>query len=77
MDRAVSAGEVPLRERTIEAQANSEETVIPERAHVTKEVVITKDSVTCREAVTDKVRRTEVEDENGCGRMQKRKARRS
>ena len=42
-DRAIKAGEDAFRERTIEAQASSEEAVVSKEARVTGEVVVKKE----------------------------------
>ena len=61
VNRALNAGEDPFRERTIEAEAVSEEAVIGKEARVTGEVVVKKGVEQRTETVSDTVRSTEVE----------------
>jgi len=64
VNRALNAGEDPFRERTIEAEAVSEEAVIAKEARVTGEVVVKKGVEQRTETVSDTVRSTEVEVDN-------------
>lgn len=59
--RAATAGEDMFRERTIEAQATSEEAVVSKDARVTGEVAIKKGVEQRTETVSGKVRSTKVE----------------
>ena len=61
VDRAIKAGEDTFRERTIEAQASSEEAVVSKDARVTGEVVVKKDVEQRTETVSDTVRSTKVD----------------
>ena len=63
-DRALGATEDAFRERTIEAQATSEEAVVSKEASVTGEVLVRKEGSDRTETVTDKVRSTKVEVED-------------
>jgi stress response protein YsnF len=60
----MAAGDDAFRERTIEAEATSEEAVVSKQARVTGEVVISKDVEQRTETVSDTVRSTEVEIED-------------
>jgi uncharacterized protein (TIGR02271 family) len=64
VDRPVTPGEDAFRERTVEAQANSEEAVVSKTARVTGEVVVKKDAEQRTEAVSDTVRSTKVDVED-------------
>jgi uncharacterized protein (TIGR02271 family) len=61
VDRPVAPGEDAFRERTIEAQANSEEAVVSKTARVTGEVVVKKEAGQRTETVSDTVRSTKVD----------------
>jgi len=61
VDRPVTPGEDPFRERTVEAQANSEEAVVSKTARVTGEVAVKKDAEQRSETVSDTVRSTKVD----------------
>jgi len=61
VDRAVGAGEDAFKERTIEAQATSEEAVVAKEARVTGEVLVRKEGSDRTETVKDKVRSTKVD----------------
>jgi uncharacterized protein (TIGR02271 family) len=61
VDRAVDAGEDAFKERTIEAQAMSEEPVVTKEARVTGEVLVRKEGTDRTETVKDKVRSTKVD----------------
>jgi uncharacterized protein (TIGR02271 family) len=65
VDRAVGANEDAFRERTIEAEAISEEAVVSKEARVTGEVLIRKEGSDRTETVTDKVRSTKVDVDDG------------
>ena len=69
VDRAVGVGEDAFKERTIEAQATSEEAVVAKEARVTGEVLVRKEGSDRTETVKDKVRSTkvDVEDERRSG----------
>ncbi len=67
-DRPVAAGDDAFRERTVEATESAEEAVVSKEARVTEEVVVRKHSEERTETVSDTVRRTEVEVEDGRGR---------
>jgi uncharacterized protein (TIGR02271 family) len=64
VDRPVTPGEDAFRERTVEAQANSEEAVVSKTARVTGEVVVEKDAQQRTETVSDTVRSTKVDVED-------------
>jgi uncharacterized protein (TIGR02271 family) len=64
VDRAVTADQDAFRERTIEAQATSEEAVISKDARVTGEVVIKKEVEQRTKTVSDTVRSTRVDIED-------------
>jgi uncharacterized protein (TIGR02271 family) len=61
VDRAVGVGEDAFKERTIEAQATSEEAVVAKEARVTGEVLVRKEGSDRTETVKDKVRSTKVD----------------
>ncbi len=64
----LQSGEVPgdmLQERTVEMKATAEEAVVAKEAHVREEVVVKKSAEQRTEDVTDTVRHTEVEVEDG------------
>jgi len=61
LDRAVGAGDDAFKERTIEAQATSEEPVVAKEARVTGEVLVRKQASDRTETVQDKVRSTKVD----------------
>ncbi|MDB5367063.1 MAG: hypothetical protein JWM77_2990 [Rhodospirillales bacterium] len=65
VDRPVGTAERPFEERTIEAVERAEEAVVQKTARVKEEVAIRKDAEQRTETVQDKVRRTEVEVEQG------------
>src|SRR4051794_22090588 len=69
VDRAGGVGEDAFKERTIEAQATSEEAVVAKEARVTGEVLVRKEGSDRTETVKDKVRSTkvDVEDERRSG----------
>ena len=64
VDRAMAVGDDAFRERTIEAQATSQEAVVSKEARVTGEVVVRKDVGQRTETVSDKVRSTKVDIED-------------
>jgi uncharacterized protein (TIGR02271 family) len=64
VDRPVTPGEDAFRERTVEAQANSEEAVVSKTARVTGEVVVKKGAEQRTETVSDTVRSTKVDVED-------------
>jgi stress response protein YsnF len=70
VDRPVTGGGDPFRERSIEAQEHREEAVVSKEARVVGEVGLRKTSEARDETVSDTVRRTEVEleDERTAGR---------
>jgi uncharacterized protein (TIGR02271 family) len=55
----------PFRERTIEVTATAEEAVVAKEARVKEEIVVSKDAEERTETVSDTVRRTEVEIDDG------------
>ncbi len=59
------ADQALFQERTIEATESSEEAVVAKEARVVEEVVVRKDAEERVQTVQDKVRRTEVEVEDG------------
>ena len=61
VDRPVARGEDAFRDRTVEAQANSEEAVVSKTARVTGEVVVKKEAGQRTETVADTVRSTKVD----------------
>ena len=65
VDRPMSATEDAFRERTIEAVATSEEAIVSKEARVTGEVLVRKEATDRTETVSDKVRSTKVEVEDG------------
>lgn len=71
VDRPIAAGEDMFTERTIEAQAMSEEAIVSKTARVTGEVVVTKDVGERVEQVSDTVRSTKVEIDEGDARVAK------
>ncbi|UVF22386.1 DUF2382 domain-containing protein (plasmid) [Microvirga terrae] len=64
VDRVLSVGNDAFQERTIEAQATSEEAVISKEARVTGEVVVKKGVEQRTETVSDTVRSTKVDVED-------------
>jgi uncharacterized protein (TIGR02271 family) len=64
-DRPVSDEENLFRERTVEADERAEEAMIAKQARVKEELVVKKDVGQRTETVSDKVRRTEVEVDDG------------
>jgi uncharacterized protein (TIGR02271 family) len=65
VDQPLSAGDDAFRERTIEAVEHGEEAVVSKEARVREELVIRKDVEQRDEAISDTVRRTEVEVDDG------------
>jgi len=66
VDRPVNAADEALfRERTIEAEERTEQPVVNKEARVKEELVVNKDVEQRTETVQDKVRKTEVEVEDG------------
>lgn len=68
VDRPLGAGEVTgdmLRDRTIEMTETAEEAVVVKEARVVEEVVVKKTADTRVETISDTVRRTEVEVDDG------------
>jgi uncharacterized protein (TIGR02271 family) len=65
VDRAVAAAEEMFRERTIDAQATSEEAVVSKTARVTGEVLVKKTVEQRNETVSGTVRSTKVDVEDG------------
>ena len=65
VNRPMGATEDAFQERTIEAVAMSEEAVIAKEARVVGEVVVRKEATDRTETITDKVRSTKVEVEDG------------
>lgn len=65
VDRAMGVTEDAFKERTIEAVATSEEAVVSKEARVTGEVLVRKEATERTETITDKVRSTKVEVEDG------------
>ena len=65
VDLPLSAADDAFRERTIEAVEHDEEAVVAKEARVREELVIRKDVEQRTETVSDTVRRTEVEIEDG------------
>lgn len=74
VDRAVGAAEDAFKERTIEAQATSEEAVVSKEARVTGEVLVRKEGSDRTETISDKVRATKVEVDEGRGSDKKPRA---
>ena len=64
-DRPVSGEENLFRERTIEADEKAEDAMIGKQARVKEQLVVKKDVGQRTETVSDKVRRTEVEVDDG------------
>ena len=68
VDRAVGAGDGDLfRERSIEAEEYREEAVVAKEARVVEEVELRRRHDSHEETVSDTVRRTEVEIDDGRG----------
>lgn len=67
VDRAVAAGDELFRERSIEAEEHREEAVIQKEARVVEEVALRRSHDSREETVSDTVRRTEVEVDDGRG----------
>ena len=65
VDRPMTATEDAFRDRTIEATATSEEAVISKEARVTGEVLVRKEATDRTETVSDTVRSTKVDVEDG------------
>jgi len=65
VDRPVTAGEDPFREREIEATTSREEAVVSKEARIKEEVVLHKSTEDHEETVQDTVRRTEVREDQG------------
>lgn len=65
VDRPMAVTEDAFRERTIEAVATSEEAVVSKEARVTGEVLVRKEATDRTETITDKVRSTKVDVEDG------------
>jgi uncharacterized protein (TIGR02271 family) len=65
VDEPVRAGDDPFHGRTVEVAARSEEAVIGKETRVREEVVVRKGATDRTETVKDKVRRTEVEVDEG------------
>ncbi len=66
VDRAVDArSEDAFREREVEITETAEEAVVQKRAHVKEEIVIRKDVEERAQTVSDTVRRTEVDVDDG------------
>jgi uncharacterized protein (TIGR02271 family) len=65
VDQPLSAVDDAFRERTIEVVEHTEEAVISKEARIKEELVIRKDVDQRQETVSDTVRRTEVEIEDG------------
>ncbi len=75
VDRAAVVGEDAFRERTIDAQAISEEAIVTKTARIREEVVVSKETDMRIETVTDTVRRTDVEVEDHTGHKARRQSR--
>jgi len=71
VDRPVTGSESPFRERVIEATEKVEEPVVSKEARVKEELVLNKKAGQRTEAVSDKVRRTEVEVEDERGKVRR------
>lgn len=67
VDRPVVANEDVFRERVIEATETSEEAVVAKDIRVREEIALRKDVRTEEKTITDTVRRTEAEIEDGLG----------
>jgi len=65
VDRPVTAGEDPFREREIEATTSREEAVVSKEARIKEELVLHKSTEDHEETVHDTVRRTEVREDQG------------
>jgi uncharacterized protein (TIGR02271 family) len=61
VDRAVSSGDDPFRERTLEMEERSEEPVVRKEARISEEVGLRKDVQDESRTVSDTVRKTQVE----------------
>ncbi len=65
VDRPLGTETDPFRERVIEVTATGEEAVVAKEARVVEEITVHKDVTERTEQVSDTVRRTEVEIEDG------------
>ena len=65
VDRAVTSADVAFQDRTIELEESAEEAVVSKDIRVTEEVSLRKVAQERTETVSDKVRHTEVEIEDG------------
>jgi uncharacterized protein (TIGR02271 family) len=64
VDRAVTAGDMDFRDRTIEAREHVEEAVVAKEARVVEEIGLRQETDVHTETVSDTVRKTEVEIED-------------
>ena len=67
VDRAVSATDAMFQDRVIEVEEFAEEAVVSKQARVVEEISLHKEARDRTETITDTVRRTEVEIEDGRG----------
>ncbi len=65
VDRAVAAGEALFQDRVIEASERAEEAVASKEARVVEEIALRKTAADTVRTVSDSVRRTEVEIDDG------------
>ena len=65
VDRAVGAGEAVFQDRVIEASERAEEAVVSKEARVVEEIALRKTAADTVQTVSDSVRRTEVEIDDG------------
>jgi uncharacterized protein (TIGR02271 family) len=66
-NRALSDADQAFQERTIEAEERGEEAVVSEEVRITEEIVVRKEAGQRIETVSDTVRETEIEVEDGRG----------
>ena len=67
VDRAISATDAMFQDRVIEVEEFAEEAVVSKQARVVEEISLHKEARDRTETITDTVRRTEVEIEDGRG----------
>jgi uncharacterized protein (TIGR02271 family) len=66
-NRALSDADQAFQERTIEAEERGEEAVVSKEVRITEEIVVRKEAGQRIETVSDTVRETEIEVEDGRG----------
>ena len=68
VDRALNAGEALFQDRTIEAEEHEEVAVVSKEARVVEEISLSKTAQDRTQEINEKVRRTEVEVDDGRGK---------